>query len=214
MNRPILFALMAAPLAIAAGIGATPLAAPATAQASDPLVQVSQHLRNVNTMTANFAQTDRNGKTLTGTLTLKRPGRIRFEYQKGVPLLVVGDGKALTMIDYQVKQVSRWPIGDSPLSVLLDPSKDLSKFAKVVSGGDPRLVIVQARDPKRPEFGTISIAFAKSTSAPAGLMLRGWTIVDAQNNRSTIQLSNQAFNVAVSDKAFRWNDPRPRGGRS
>ncbi|SNT13344.1 Outer membrane lipoprotein-sorting protein [Sphingomonas laterariae] len=213
MIRPFLFALAAAPLATAALIGANPLAAPAVAQATDPLGQVSAHLKSVNTMTASFAQTDRNGKTLTGTLTLKRPGRIRFQYQKGVPLLVVGDGKALTMIDYQVKQVSRWPIGDSPLSVLLNPSKDLSRFAKVVPSGDPKLLTVQARDPKRPEFGTITIVFSRSAAAPAGLMLRGWTVIDAQNNRSTIQLSNQAFNVAVSDKAFQWNDPRPRGPR-
>ncbi|MGH6782570.1 MAG: outer membrane lipoprotein carrier protein LolA, partial [Sphingomonadaceae bacterium] len=83
MIRPVLFALAAAPLAVAAAIGASPLAAPAAAQAADPLTQVSAHLKAVNTMTAAFAQTDRNGKTLTGTLTLKRPGRIRFQYQKG-----------------------------------------------------------------------------------------------------------------------------------
>lgn len=211
MIRRYLLVLAAAPLAVGIAVGATPMIAVATAQPADPLAQVSAHLRAVNTMTAAFAQTDRNGKTLTGTLTLKRPGRIRFEYEKGVPLLVVGDGKALTMIDYQVKQVSRWPIGDSPLSVLLDPSKDLSKFAKVVPGGDPNLLIVQGRDPKRPEFGTITIAFSRSASAPAGLLLRGWTVVDAQNNRSTIQLSDQRFNVDVSDQAFRWRDPRPRG---
>lgn len=211
MIRRYLLALAAAPLAVAAVMGAAPVPAPALAQPADPLAQVSAHLRAVSTMTATFAQTDRNGKTLTGTLTLKRPGRIRFEYQKGVPLLVVGDGKALTMIDYQVKQVSRWPIGDSPLSVLLDPSKDLSGFAKVVDSGDPKLLIVQARDPKRPEFGTITIAFTRSPSAPAGLILRGWTVVDAQNNRSTIQLTDQRFNVDVSDKTFRWQDPRPRG---
>jgi len=210
MIRPFLFALAAAPLAIVGATSATP---PAAAQPADTLAQVSAHLKAVNTMTAAFAQTDRNGKTLNGTLTMKRPGRIRFEYQKGVPLLIVGDGKALTMIDYQVKQVSRWPIGDSPLSVLLDPSKDLSRFAKVVPSGDPQLVLIRGRDPKRPEFGTITIAFTRSPGAPGGLILRGWTTIDAQNNRSTIQLSNQAFNVAVSDKAFRWNDPRPRGAK-
>lgn len=203
-----LLAIAAAPLAVTAAISVAPAAA--LAQPADPLAQVSAHLRAVNTMTATFAQTDRNGKTLTGTLTLKRPGRIRFEYQKGVPLLVVGDGKALTMIDYQVKQVSRWPIGDSPLSVLLDPTKDLSKFATVVPGGDPNMLVIQGRDPKRPEFGTITIAFSRSASAPAGLLLRGWTVVDAQNNRSTIQLTDQRFNVDVSDQAFRWRDPRPR----
>jgi outer membrane lipoprotein-sorting protein len=66
-----------------------------------------------------------------------------------VPLLIVGDGKALTMIDYQVKQVSRWPIGNSPLSVLLNPNQDLSRIAKVVRN-DAQVLLVQARDPKRP----------------------------------------------------------------
>ncbi len=186
------------------------IAAPALAQAPTPLAQVQQHLRAVDTMTANFVQTDRNGKSLSGQLSLKRPGRIRFQYQKGVPLLVVGDGKALTMIDYSVKQVSRWPVGNSPLAVLLDPSKDIASFAKLVSGGDPNLILVGARDPKHPEFGTITIAFLRSPGAPAGLLLQGWTVLDAQNNRSVVQLSAQRFNVAIPDETFRWSDPRPQ----
>jgi len=44
-------------------------------------------------------------------------------------------------------------------------------------------------------------------------MLRGWTTIDAQNNRTTVKLANQQFNVAVADSAFRWNDPRPKGPR-
>ena len=199
-------------------LGAVPLAAlvvaptPLSAQAASPLAQVSAHLKAVDTMTASFAQTDRRGQTLNGTLTLKRPGKIRFQYQKGVPLLIVGDGKALTMIDYQVKQVSRWPIGNSPLAVLLDPSKDLSRVAKVRQS-DAKVLLIDARDPKRPEFGTITIAFARIPSAPGGLLLQGWTTVDAQNNRSTVRLSGQRFNVGVADAAFRWTDPRTRGPR-
>ena len=188
-------------------------ASPVIAAPSPDLAAVSAHLRAVETMVADFSQTDRSGQTLKGKLTLKRPGRIRFQYQQGVPLLVVGDGAALTMIDYQVRQVSRWPIGNSPLGVLLDPAKDLSRFAKVTPGGDPRLLMVAARDPKHPEFGTISIAFQRLASAPAGLMLLGWTMVDAQNNRTAIRLANQRYNLPVSDGTFRWNDPRPPGPR-
>jgi outer membrane lipoprotein-sorting protein len=177
---------------------------------SSPLGQVSTHLKTVDTMIADFAQTGRNGRTLNGTLTMKRPGKVRFQYDKGVPLLIVGDGKALTMIDYEVKQVSRWPIGNSPLSVLLNPNQDLSKVAKVVRN-DEQVLMISARDPKRPEFGTINIAFAKVPSAPAGLMLQGWNTVDAQNNNSTVKLSNQRFNVTVADNAFRYDDPRKKG---
>jgi outer membrane lipoprotein-sorting protein len=171
---------------------------------------VQAHLQAVDTMIANFSQTDRRGQTLTGTLTLKRPGRIRFEYQKGVPMLIVGDGKAIHMIDYQVKQVQRWPIGNSPLGVLLNPGQDLSRIAKVVRNDDQTL-LVSARDPKRPEFGTITLGFAKVASAPAGLMLQGWVMLDSQNNQTIVKLSNQRFNVPVADSAFRWTDPRARG---
>jgi len=183
------------------------------AAAPSPLDQVSAHLHAVQTMTANFTQTDRNGRVLTGTLTLKRPGHVRFEYQPSAKLLIVGDGSALTMIDYAVNQVSRWPVGDSPLSVLLNRDVDIGRFAKSVPSENPEMLLVQARDPKHPEFGTITIAFTKRAGAPAGLMLEGWTVLDAQNNRSTVRLSNQQFNTPISDKAFRWNDPRPKGPR-
>jgi len=206
MKRLAALALIAAPI-----VAATPLAAPAVAQTA-PLAQVRRHLDTVDTMIADFTQTDRRGQTVTGAVTLKRPGRIRFEYQKGVPMLIVGDGKALTMIDYEVKQVSRWPIRNSPLAILLDPGRDLSRIATVVENDD-RVLVVRARDPRRPEYGTITLAFTKSANAPAGLMLHGWTTIDAQNNRTTVRLSNQRFNVAVADSAFRWRDPRPRGPR-
>lgn len=188
-------------------------AAALAAPAPSPLADVSAHLRAVETMTANFVQTDRNGKSLTGTLTMKRPGRIRFQYQKGVPLLIVGDGKALTMIDYSVKQVSRWPIGSSPLGILLNPSRDLGSAATIVPQADPRVLLIAAKDPKHPEYGTITIAFARMAGAPAGLSLRGWTVLDAQGNRSTVQLSDQRFNVPVADSSFRWTDPRQQGPR-
>lgn len=190
-------------------LAAPALAAPAP-DSGPGLAQVQAHLRAVTTMTADFAQTDRAGKTLTGTLSLKRPGRIRFQYQPGVPLLVVGDGRALTMIDYSVRQVSRWPIGSSPLSVLLDPDRDITRYARVASAGPGRLVL-EGRDPKHPEFGTISVGFRQAPGAPAGLMLEGWTVLDAQGNRSVVRLSNQRFNQPIADRTFSWRDPRPQG---
>lgn len=184
------------------------VAAPLAAQATDDLAAVQTHLRSVETMTASFSQSDRNGKVLTGTLTLKKPGRIRFQYEKGVPILIVGDGKALWFLDYSVGQKQRWPIANSPLGVLLDPTRDLTRFATLVQGGDARLVSVEARDPKHPEYGRITLVFARQASAPAGLMLQGWVALDSQGNRTTIRLSSQRFNAPVADNSFRFNEPR------
>jgi len=200
---------LVAPLVLAVTVVS---AAPAAAQ-QDPsgLAQVSAYIRGVTTMTADFTQTDRNGQTLSGKLTIKQPGKIRFQYQKGVPLLIVGDGRALTMIDYEVRQVQRWPIGNSPLGALIDPKKDLSRYGKLIQTGDPNVISVQARDPKRPEFGTITMIFKRDASGPAGLQLYGWVALDSQNNRTSVRLSNQRYGVAVADSTFRWNDPRPKG---
>ena len=204
---------LVAPLALA--LAAAPviaLGSPAGAQQTQGgLAQVNAYIRGVTTMTADFVQTDRAGQTLTGKLTIKQPGKVRFQYQKGVPLLIVGDGKALTMIDYEVRQVQRWPIGSSPLGALLDPKKDLSRFGKLIQTGDPKVLSVQARDPKRPEFGTITMIFEKDPSGPGGLQLYGWVALDSQNNRTTVRLSNQRYGVSVADSAFRWTDPRPKG---
>jgi len=194
------------PLAPLVLIAAAPAAAPAAAQTAD-LATVQRHLQGITTMTADFTQADRNGKVLTGTLTWKQPGNIRFQYEKGVPLLIVAEGGALTFVDYSVRQVQRWPIRNSPLGVLLDPKRDIAGFAKMVPG-DGRLVSVEARDPKHPEYGVITLVFARNPAAPAGLSLQGWVALDSQNNRTTIRLSNQRYGAPVAANAFRWTDPR------
>ena len=90
-------ALAAAPLALAA-VAPAPIAA----QADAGLPQVQAHLRAVDTMTANFTQTDRRGRSLNGTLTSSGPGKIRFDYGRSANMLIVGDGRALTFVDYDV----------------------------------------------------------------------------------------------------------------
>ena len=182
----------------------------APAQQSNDLSQVVSHMQAVTTMNATFTQTDRNGQSLTGKLLLKRPGHVRFEYQKGVPLLIVADGKALTMVDYEVKQVQRWPIKNSPLTALLDPGKDLSRFGKIVPTSNPNVVSVEVRDPKRPEYGTMTMIFIKQAGAPGGLTLNGWVALDSKNNRTTVRLGNVKFNQPIAQSSFSWRDPRPR----
>ena len=184
-------------------------AAPAAAQSGQSeLAKVTQHLKAVKTMTANFTQTDRTNQTVSGKLTLKQPGKIRFQYQKDVPLLIVSDGKALTLIDYEVNQVQRWPIKNSPLGALLDTDRDLSKYGTVVSTGDPNVLSVRVKDPKRPEYGVITMIFTRTSSGPAGLKLAGWVALDSQNKRTTIKLSGHQYGAAVSNSTFDWEDPR------
>ena len=165
-------------------------------------------LRAIGTMRADFVQADPRGNRIKGVLTLKRPGRIRFQYEKGVPVLVVSDGSALTFVDYQVKQVQRWPIKNSPLGALLNPAKDVMQFARLVPSGNANVVSTEVRDKKHPEYGVITMVFVRKSGAPGGLELSSWATLDAQNARTIVTLTNQQYGIDVPDSTFRYNDPR------
>jgi len=205
MNFKSSLARALAPVAIVATVAAPTAAAP-----SAELKAVEASLAATQSMTADFLQTNGKGQQLAGTLSLKRPGKIRFAYGGGVNMLLVADGKRLSFIDYDVGQKSSWNIANSPLSVLLAPKPDLNRIARVLPSQDPRILLVRARDARRPEFGTIILAFVKSGSAPGGLLLEGWTAIDAQNKRTTVKLDNQRFNVAVPESAFTYAEPKRR----
>jgi outer membrane lipoprotein-sorting protein len=193
------------PVAALAALGGTA----AVAQTSS-LAQVQRTLGATQSMTADFVQTDTRNRSVRGTLQLKRPGKIRFEYGGGANMLMVANGRNLTFVDYEVGQKSSWPIARSPLSVLLSPNPDLSRIAQLLPTSDSRVVLVRARDNRRPDFGTLILAFVKSPGAPGGLLLEGWTAIDAQNKRTTVKLANQRFNVAVPDSAFTYAEPKKR----
>jgi outer membrane lipoprotein-sorting protein len=191
-------------------------AAPALAASPEDAKQLDQAveaLRAIDTLKADFVQTDRSGQSLRGVLTLKRPGRIRFQYEKSANMLIVGDGKALTFIDYSVRQVQRWPISNSPLGAVLDPKRDVAKYGKVLNTGNPNVTSIEVRDRSHPEYGVITLIFQRKASAPGGLELAYWVALDSQNKRTTIALSNQRYGVPVTDNDFRWNDPRPKNRR-
>lgn len=186
------------------------LALVAAAPVEGDLAAVQAHLVATRALTADFTQADRQGQVLSGVLTMKQPGKIRFQYGNNVPMLIVADGKDLRFIDYQVKQVSKWPIANSPLAVFLDPARNVARYTKLIPSADPRIVSVQAWDKKRPEYGRINLIFARDAASPGGLKLTGWVALDAQGNRTTVRLSNQRYNGSVGDEAFQWDDPRRR----
>ena len=187
------------------------MAAPALASTDPAVSEVERSLAATQSMTATFVQTNGKGQQLGGQLTLKRPGRARFDYGTAANMLMIADGTSLYFLDYQVGQKSRWPIAKSPLGPLLSGSPDLQRIARTMPAQDSRVVLLRVRDARRPEFGTLILAFTKQASAPGGLQLEGWTAVDAQNKKTTVKLGQQRYNVAVPDTAFQFAEPKKRG---
>ncbi|MFB0612139.1 LolA family protein [Aurantiacibacter poecillastricola] len=207
-RKPLLSAFAGA-LAVAAPVGLTLAAAPAAAQRQDSQLQrAASALRAISTMRADFTQTDRLGNVVAGELTLKNPGKIRFEYADDVNMLIVSNGSALSVIDYEVSQVERYPISDSPLGALLNPDRDIRRYGSVQPSTGNGVVSIQVADPDRPEFPAITMIFTENASAPGGLQLASWVALDSQNQRTTVRLRNHRYGMNVSDSEFRFRDPR------
>ncbi len=176
-----------------------------------PIDDVAASLKATTSLSADFSQTDPAGVVQTGRLLLARPGRIRFSYTDA-PKLIVADGRKLTFVDYKVRQVSQWPVKSTPLGILLSSAPDLGSVARVSENSDSGL-IVEARDPKRPEFGSLLIGFRHDPSAPGRLALVGWTTRDAQGGTSIVRLTNVRYNADLSKADFGFRDPRRAASR-
>ena len=179
----------------------------AVAEPSSDLAELKSHLTGVQTMTANFTQTDAKGQVATGTLEMKRPGRVRFAYAGG-DLLLVADGQHLTFVDYSIGQKSSWPLSRTPLGPLLSGSPDFNGKAEILPSADSRVVVARAKSSG--QYGQLTLAFLRNSTAPGGLQMYGWTAIDPQGHRTTVRLSNVRFNVAIPDNAFTFSDPKKK----
>ena len=174
------------------------------ARDAETLDKIEQSLNAIRSLKATFIQRAPDGSVMEGTLYLERPGKLRFDYGEEAPFLLVSNGKLLTFIDYDVKQVSRWPIKKTPLGILVDEEikfdsrieiPDIIRFAGLVK--------VPVIDPKRREYGYIILIFEEST-----MELRAWESVDAQGYTTRVALVNPEYNVAIDKKRFTFRDPR------
>jgi len=180
---------------------------PASAQLSGTnmrdLARISNYLNGVKTMQGSFVQVGPDGELSEGTFCLRRPGRIRFEYEPPNPALVVADGIWVGVYDTHLKTLDRIPLGSTPLELLLKKRVDLRKENAVQSiersSGQMRVTAV---DPDEPEQGSITMVFADNP-----LELRQWMVVDAQGLTTTVALSEMRANVELDPRLFFIEDP-------
>ncbi len=168
--------------------GALPLPAHAAASLApdqQALVQrATDYLQELKTVTGRFSQTDPNGGASTGMLYLQRPGKARFEYDPPAGLLVVSDGQFVGVSDRRLKTFNEYPLGRTPLALLLSRQVRLDRGVTVTrveetAGG----FSIAARDGRGEAEGRIILLFRNDPVA-----LRGWSLVDGQGRTTQVRL--------------------------
>lgn len=187
-------------------MAASCLAPRAGAQSLDDrdLTRISNYLNGITTLQGNFTQIGPDGDLSEGQFYLRRPGRMRFQYNPPNPALIVADGTWVGIYDTEINTLDRVPLGSTPLDLLLRERVDLRGEGAVKAidreAGQMR---VQAIDPKAPEQGSITMVFADNP-----LELRQWIILDAQGLTTTVALYDVRANVKLNPELFFINEPQ------
>lgn len=173
-------------------------ALPAMAQQLS-LAQVSQYLNGLQTAQGGFTQINADGTLSTGQIYIKRPGRIRFEYNAPDNSLVMAGGGQVAIFDPKSNNgPDRYPLNQTPLKIILERNVDLGA-ARMVTGhtSDGTTTTVTAQDPDHPEYGNIQMVF---TANP--VELRQWIVTDDVGSQTTVILNDMVAGGAIGDIKF------------
>ena len=199
-RRIVLCAIMAVPIAPSRADTAVP--ASLTPADQGWVARIQTTLDGLTTLKARFLQIAPDGATTQGTAWLDRPGRMRFEYDKPSPLLLVANGGQVVFHDTKLDQVTTVPLDRTPLGLLLAPSIRLSGNV-TVTGFLHRQDQVQLTLERTasPGDGSLTLVFSENPFA-----LRSWTVVDAQGRQTRVDLYDIATGASFSDDLFKTGE--------
>jgi outer membrane lipoprotein carrier protein len=204
---------------IAALVGGLTLAAPAAAAPTldEAVNALEQAQRRVTDLKAPFRQAALN-KALNqtvearGTLYLKKPGRLRWEYQTPTPQEIVSDGTRLWIYTPELKQVN---VSAAP-AVLVGPAGSfLQGLGQVREHFEPRFLnpaqptdadglVVLDLVPKRPQPLMTRLIVSVD---PRTWLVRQAVIHDELGNTVTVRFGDTVVNSGLSDSLFVFVPP-------
>ena len=147
----------------------------------------------------------------TGAITFKKPGRMRWDYDKPEPRMFLSNGQVLWLYEPSEKQAFKQDLKTSQLpaalAFLMGKGKITDEFdvafdkdAKQGRPGDFRLALL----PKQPQSAYKSILFIVD---PKEFLVRESVLVDSQGNTNHFTFDGLEVNGKVADAVFKWTPP-------
>jgi outer membrane lipoprotein-sorting protein len=166
--------------------------------------QIENYINSIRTLQARFVQSNPNGSVLQGTLYVRRPGRMRFQYDPPSQLKIVADGTQVTMWDPATHDFGQWPIGWTAASFLVKEPLKLSGdlTAQAVNRTADGLLEVTIVQTRKPQEGKVIVRFAENPMA-----LRGWSIIDNRGNKVDVALTQVQTGIQLADSLFKYDGP-------
>jgi len=168
---------------------------------ADPysLENVSRYLTNLKFLKADFAQINADDTISSGIILIKRPGRMRFEYNKPDKTLVLVSAGALAIFDPKGDgDPITYPIRNNPISFILKGEVDLLNSGIVESYKvNIEKAFLTIRDPKKPKRGSVELVFAGVSPE-----LKEFTIKNENGSFTSIYLKDVEYPQTISETLF------------
>jgi outer membrane lipoprotein carrier protein len=173
--------------------------------------QVEERHRGVNDLRARFVQTYRSGAlgrevVERGVLSLKKPGRMLWEYEKPEKKTFVSDGTTFYFYvpaDRQVIKREGADLRGIPALLLSGRGEILSQFQVQLEDAAPPLQRLRLT-PKKPDPEVEQVLLEVDESH----RIRAIEVIDAQGNRSQFRFEGLQENLGLKDELFRFHVPR------
>ena len=183
-------------------LAAAPAWAALDSEESKAVEKAQRYLNGISTLQSRFVQISSNGAYAEGEVFIRRPGRMRFEYDPPHPVLLIADGVNLLYYDKQLKQASFIPLWETPLWFLIRKKVDLADKVEVSQVNQEAGVLRLTLEEKGAgENGRVTLVFSDHPFA-----LRKWEVVDAQGVTTQVALVNPQFGVAIDKDLFDYGD--------
>jgi outer membrane lipoprotein-sorting protein len=210
--RAIAVSLALAAASLGLGAPAPALAASSSLSPQDQALvdKATAYLQGLKSVTGHFTQNSFNGSTSTGVFYMQRPGKARFQYDPPAQMVVVSDGYNVSVVDGRLKTHDQYPLGRTPLVILLARQVRLDRGGVVVTQVDQTAdgFAITARDGRKEAPGRITLDFSNDPIA-----LRGWSVIDAQGRETKVTLGALTPAGDLDPNLFVIQDDRARSGR-
>ena len=176
---------------------------------ADALDTLREFVRDVKTGRASFTQTvtaadGAKKRSSSGSFEFARPNRFRFAYAKPFEQLIVSDGQKVWIHDLDLNQVSvrklNQALGATPAALLAGASLEQEFELAAQPSKDGIDWVMATPRQKDGAFQSMRIGFR-------GKELAAVEILDSFGQRSVLQFSQYAANVALPEASFRFVPP-------
>ena len=176
-----------------------------SADQQQSIMKLNDYLNSFQSLKADFVQVSSKGNMAQGQMLISKPGKLRFEYAPPNPLLIVSDGRWLTIKDKVKEKGDQFPLSSTPLRLVVAPQIDLLAETDVIGfDSTDGLTSVSFVDRKGSLGGYITLVYDSQRN-----QLVQWVVVDGKGRHTTVQLTNVVLGGSFDPKLFISKIDRP-----